>query len=410
MFKKSRRKIVAAIMSFLTLMWAGTIALIYISGYSEMSRENTELLKTHARMYSLPKVEQYMPPENPVMAPFSGGNRENTPAFRLSVFYSVALSYDGEVLATENENEDVHTDEELKELSRKIMKEKKDSGRCDDLVYYKTDKGGYILVTFMDNTLINQSAAALIRYTLIFGGCAVVLFFFFAVFAAKRIVSPLEEGYEKQKRFISDAGHELKTPVSVIGANAELLSREVGQNRWLDNIRYENDRMGSLVGQLLSLARTEREKPSFSSLDMSRLVKGETLPFESVSWERGKVLSYEIEDGICVMGDDVALRQVVSVLLDNAVAHGEGQDIRLVLKKERGSAVLSVINGGREIPEEQRKRMFERFYRGDSSRKSDGHYGLGLSIAYSSVLSHKGKTEVLCYDGLVEFRVQIPAL
>ena len=113
-----------------------------------------------------------------------------------------------------------------------------------------------------------------------------VLFFFLSVFLARKIVNPLEESYQKQRQFISDAGHELKTPVSIVSANAELLSREIGDNTWLKNIQYENERMGMLVGQLLDLARTENVTPQMEHIDFSRLVAGEALPFESVAFEK----------------------------------------------------------------------------------------------------------------------------
>lgn len=149
----------------------------------------------------------------------------------------------------------------------------------------------------MDNTIMEESVSTLFRYTLIFGGIAMVLFLFLSIFLAKKIVTPLEESYKKQKQFISDAGHELKTPVSVVSVNAELLSREIGDNQWLSNIQYENQRMGLLVSQLLQLARTENVLPQMERIDFSHLVIGESLPFESVAFEQGLVLKCEIEPG-----------------------------------------------------------------------------------------------------------------
>lgn len=264
----------------------------------------------------------------------------------------------------------------------------------------------------MDNTVINESAMTLFRYTLIFGGVALVLFFFLSVFLARKIVNPLEESYQKQKQFISDAGHELKTPVSVVSANAELLSREIGDNQWLQNIQYENERMGMLVGQLLDLARTENVTPQMEHIDLSRLVAGEALPFESVAFEKGLVLNSNIANGIGVEGNSAQLKQIVSILLDNAIRHSkERGEVWLTLTKEHGFAKLSVINKGDEIPEEQRSKIFERFYRVDTARNGeDKHYGLGLAIAKAIATSHKGYIEVGCFDGFVEFKVQIPTI
>ncbi len=412
MFKKSRRKIVAAIMTVLVLLWVGTLGVIYTSSYFEMKNQNEQLLKAHAQMYTLPKpADGTKPPSKS-----HGGNHRfdrnyaDTPRFKLSTFYTVAISCEGEILDVKNEQSTVHTDDELKALAREIVKSGSDLGAENNLAYYKTDKDGYTLVTFVDNTLLNESAWTLLRYTFIFGGAALVLFFFLSVFLARKIVNPLEESYQKQRQFISDAGHELKTPVSVVSANAELLSRELGDNQWLQNIQYENERMGLLVGQLLQLARTENVALQTEQIDFSRLVAGESLPFESVAFEKGITLSTKITPNIAVEGESSQLKQIVSILLDNAIRHSEDKgEVYLTLIKEYGFANLSVINKGEEIPIEQREQIFERFYRADNVRNGeDKHYGLGLAIAKAIAVSHKGKIGVLCYNGLVEFKVQIP--
>lgn len=415
MFKKSRRKIVAAIMSVLVLLWVGTLGVIYASSYFEMKKQNEEMLQAHAEMYTLPSAfDEITPPDKPFP------NREHgfkpdfdpqSPMFKLSTFYSVAVSYDGKILGVKNESQEVHTDDELIKSAQKIIDGSKVIGTEDNLTFYKVAKDGYILVTFMDNTVINENAMTLFRYTLIFGGVALVLFFFLSVFLAKKIVNPLEESYQKQKQFISDAGHELKTPVSVVSANAELLSREIGDNQWLQNIQYENERMGILVAELLQLARTESVKPQMEHIDFSRLVAGESLPFESVAFEKGLTLNCNITNNICVEGNSTQLKQIVSILLDNAIRHSKDKgEVYLGLIKEHGCAKLSVINKGDEISTQQREQIFERFYRADTARNSeDKHYGLGLAIAKAIVASHKGHIEVQCFDGFVEFKVQIPA-
>jgi len=414
MFKKSRRKIVAAIMSILVLLWVGTLGIIYASSYFEMKHQNEQMLKAHAQMYSLPNsFGEMMPPNRPRPDGnhgFNPGFDPQSPMFQLSTFYTVAVSYDGDILEIKNEPPTVHSNDDLKELAQRIIKDNKQYGTDDNLVFYKTDKGGYTLVTFMDNTVINESAMTLFRYTLIFGVVALVLFFFLSMYLAKRIVNPLEESYQKQKQFISDAGHELKTPVSVVSANAELLSREIGDNQWLQNIQYENERMGMLVGQLLDLARTENVTPQMEHIDFSRLVAGESLPFESVAFEKGLNLNTNITSNIGVIGNSTQLKQIVSILLDNAIRHSKGGgEVWLTLTKEHGFAKLSVINKGDEIPEEQRANIFERFYRVDTARNGeDKHYGLGLAIAKAIITSHNGHIEAQCYNGFVEFKAQIP--
>ena len=407
MFKKSRRKIVAAIMSILTVLWLGTLAVIYISSYYEVNATNLEMLAEHAALYSLSKPINGIKPGLPSV---NKGPHSETNQFKLSTFYSVAFSYNEEVLDVENDAQDVFTDEELETIARGVLSKSASSGVTNNLIYYKLDKNGYTLISFMDNTIIRESMNTLLHYTFIFGGVAIVGLYFLAVFLAKKIVQPLEESYKKQKQFISDAGHELKTPVSVVNANAELLSREIGENQWLANIQYENERMGKLITQLLDLARTENVTPQMEYVDLSHLIDGEALPFEGVAFEKGLTLRENITGGVRVYGNSTQLKQLVSIFLDNAIRHGTGgKDIWLNLTKERGHAKLSVINVGDEILEEQRAQLFERFYRVDSARNGeDKHYGLGLAIAKAITEAHHGKIEVLCYAGLVEFRAIFP--
>ena len=414
MFKKSRRKIVAAIMSVLMLLWVGTLGIIYASSYFEMKKQNEQMLLAHAQMYNLPNAfDQMMPPNGPRPdgnPGFKPGFDPESPKFQLSTFYSVAVSHKGEILEIKNDSPTVYASDDLAQMAKDIIKDGKSTGTKDNLTFLKTDKNGYVLVVFMDNTVVNESAMTLFRYTLIFGSTALVLFFFLSVFLARKIVAPLEESYQKQRQFISDASHELKTPVSVVSANAELLSRALGDNQWLQNIQYENERMGLLVGQLLDLARTENVTPQMEYIDFSRLVAGEMLPFESVAFEKGLVLNSNITNGITVEGNSTQLKQLISVLLDNAIRHSKPDgEVRLTLTKDHGTAEISVINMGDEIPAEHRERIFERFYRVDTARNGeDKHYGLGLAIAKAIVDAHHGHIEVNCYNGLVEFHVRMP--
>lgn len=431
MFKQSRRKIVAAIMSILAVIWIGTLCIIYFFSYNEVTTQNNEMLNEHLSQYMLNMPQMNDQPELggmpeteiiPDMGNASGiGNFpgmqsqqnhyfQDTPSFKLSTFYSVAISYDGEILEIRNSESGVYTDDELKEMAFNLIEGKKSSGVKNNIIYSIVDKGGYILIGFMDNTIMQEGMMTLFRYTLIFGAILMVALYFVARYLAKKIVEPLEESYEKQKQFISDAGHELKTPVSVINANAELLSREIGENQWLSNIQYENDRMGNLITQLLDLARTENVAPRMEKIDFSRLVAGEVLPFESVAFESGEMLNSSIADDVYVHGDSTQLKQLVAILVDNAIRHGKGgKEIVLSLYEEKNMAKLSVINAGAEIPVEQREKLFERFYRTDDVRNSkENHYGLGLAIAKAIVTSHKGKIDVSCYQGKVEFIASIP--
>lgn len=405
MFKRSRRRIVASILATLVLLLFGTICVIYLASYADMTNKNQWLLKQYVETYSLSGKGE---PDASAREPASG-TRVPPPRLELSTFYSVALSKGGELLKADTADVASIDEAALVQLAAEIIESGRTEGVEQNLIYRAADKGGYDLVAFLDNTVMRENTATLINYTLIFGSAALAPLFFLARWLAGRIVAPLEESYRRQKQFVSDAGHELKTPVSVVGANLELLHREIGENQWLSNIQYENERMSGLISQLLELARTENISPPMEPLDMSRLVWGETLPFEAIAYESGLRLELEIAEGVHLCGNGVQLKQLVAILLDNAIRHGApGGTVSLALREEKNCAVLSTVNDGEEIPPDQRQNLFERFYRADASHSDGRHYGLGLAIAKAIVLAHRGSIHVHCRDGKVEFSAALP--
>ena len=194
----------------------------------------------------------------------------------------------------------------------------------------------------------------------------------------------------------------------LISTNAELLSRELGENEWLANIQYENERMGDLVKQLLDLSRAEKMETPMEAVDLTRIVTGEALAFESVAFDQGKTIQSDIDEEIHVIGNPAQLTQLTSILLDNAVRHGTGSEIELSLIHQGHMAMLSAVNDGDEIPPEKLEHLFDRFYRVDEARSSDRHhYGFGLSIAKAVAEKHGGSISVSCKDGKVRFTVSI---
>lgn len=399
----------AAIMSILLILYLGTLGIIYGSSYFEVSGRNRAILEQFVTRYPLgPGEPDSMQGGRP---PMEKPSLQDAPEFKLAVFYSVEISYEDEILRINNVSNGVFSDEELAETALAVIASGRSEGTSDSLIFKTADKGGYILVGFMDNTVVRESMTTLFRYTLIFGGAAILCLFLLSVELAKRIVTPIEESYKKQRQFISDAGHELKTPISAVSANAEILSRELGEkNRWLENIKYENERMGELVGQLLELARTENVSAPKEQVDFSCLVEGEALPLESAAFEKGLDFHCSTGRGLYVVGNEIQLKQLVSILIDNAISHTEkGGGISVVLERERRWIKLSVVNDGREIPPGERDELFERFYRTDSARNSEGgHYGLGLAIAKAIVTAHFGQIDVICQNGKVSFIVSLP--
>lgn len=422
MFNKTRRKIVFAVVFSLLSLMAVTLATIYLSNRFALQRENEEMLGLYVERYSLgdrdPAASEGVDDARPDGLPDLPGGRpgprdgkpgKNEPQFQLSTFYSVAYSADGEILAVNNGNDALQSEESLLETTRSILESGKTRGKKGNMNYLVDRREDYTLVAMIDGTINDTNQSLLIRQMLVIGSAALIVLAVISVFLARRIVRPLEENDRRQKQFVSDAGHELKTPIAVISANSELLRREIGDSEWLNNVDYENERMSGLVKQLLVLSKAENGDIPKETVDLSKLVGGEALPFESFAFEKGKRIESDIEPGLSVEGDPNRLCQLVSILLDNAVCHGAGETVSLSLKKEKHNAVLAVSNEAEEMTAEQTARLFDRFYRTDGARGEAGsHYGLGLSIAKAVAEAHGGAVRASYGDGRIVFTVTLP--
>ena len=399
-------------MALLVCIFAGAITAICVVGYSAANKRSFEFLNDYTENYQLPSSD-VTGDENSGDA--DGGSSEDpneTPAFRLSTFYSVAIDGNGNVLRIENSGE-LYSDSELYLKAKEILAEEnhKAEGKDGGLVYVVSDKENYTLVAFKDITVFNDVIKIFIKIVVTFGCVTLLILCVVSFFIARSIVKPLEDSYKKQKQFVSDAGHELKTPLSAINVNADMLAREIGDNKWLSNIQYENGRMNELVQQLLILARTEKVSMPKEKLDFCRLTAGEVLPLESVAYEKNITIKTEMEESVFVYGNSAQLKQLVSILLDNAVQYSTGNEVSLAISKERRSVRLTVINEGKAMESDHKRNIFERFYRVDDSHdNSDGHYGLGLAIAKAIVTAHDGKIGVDCFDGKVCFTVTLPSV
>ena len=242
-------------------------------------------------------------------------------------------------------------------------------------------------------------------------GVSLIIIYIIAKKISKFIVQPVEETFEKQKQFISDASHELKTPLAVIEANADVLEGEVGKNKWVDYIQNEIQSMDKLINELLLLTKIEnvdniQERKIF---DVSKETEMTISMFESMAYERNVKLSSKIQENIMVKGNKEDIEHILSTLIDNAIKHTEsGTDVIVELSKEKNELIIQVKNEGKEIPEKEREKIFERFYRIDKSRnRNEKRYGLGLAIAKSTVKKYNGNIKVLYKDGFTIFKVNL---
>ena len=229
-----------------------------------------------------------------------------------------------------------------------------------------------------------------------------------------RIIKPVAQSYEKQKQFITNAGHELKTPLTIIDADAELLAMDLGENEWLQDIQLQSKRLAGLTNDLIYLSRMEEDQNQFQMIEFpfSDLVEEVTQSFGGLARKRERVLASRIQPMLTVRGDEKALRQLVSVLLDNALKHAAGEgEISLVLERQGRYLSLSVQNPA-QLSRGDLPHLFDRFYRSNASRgMAPGGFGIGLSVAKAVVAAHKGKvTATMPDDTSLQITVLLPAV
>ena len=272
---------------------------------------------------------------------------------------------------------------------------------------YLLDKNNNLII--IDNSNINHRLSSLLRFSVLIFILLEVLAGYISIMLTRWLVRPVEEAFNKQRQFVFDASHELKTPLAVIIASAEMLEKNPKEKKWLSNIKSEADRMNKLVINLLDLAKTESlpSKLKYSTVNLSKETERSILTFEGLVFEKGLEIDYDIEDNIEFSCDLDKIKELLSILLDNAIKHSyDNAKIRVNLFKEKENIILEVINNGDDIPKDKQNKIFERFYRVDEARnRNENRYGLGLAIAKNIVDIHQGKISVTSSNNYTTFKV-----
>ena len=269
-----------------------------------------------------------------------------------------------------------------------------------------------VRITFVENEDTIFHIKTIFIVSVIISIASLLAIYKLAKKVSKMIVKPVEETFEKQKQFISDASHELKTPLAVIEANSDVLENKIGKNKWINYIQNEADSMNKLINELLLLAKIENldNLKEYKQLNLSKEVEIILSMFESMAYEKQVIIKSKISENITMNGNKEDIEHIVSTLTDNAIKHTETQkEVVIELKKEKNEIILEVKNMGAPIPEEEREKIFERFYRIDKSRnRNEKSYGLGLAISKFTIEKYNGKIEVFYKDNFTVFKVTIP--
>lgn len=402
MIGKLRIKLIIASMCSLLIVLSVILGVSGILSYRKVTSDADSLLAILAENGgSFPKRE---PPagESPPPSDRHRGDRRLSPELPYELrFFSVSLAQDGTVLSVNTGKIAAVDSTDAVNFAHSVMDSGRSRGFVSDYRYTVFRSGSETHIIFLDRRreLDSFHTFLLTSTGVSIAGLAAVLLLL--IFLSGRIVKPFSENYEKQKRFITDAGHELKTPLTIIDADTEILEMDYGANEWLSDIQNQTRRLTELTNSLIMLARME-EQPETQKIEfpLSDLAEETAESFQSLAKTQNKTLECRIQPMISMYGDEKALRQLIAILLDNAVKYSqEGGSISLTLEKQKNSIRLSVFNTTPSLSRDSLEHLFDRFYRTDQSRNSrTGGYGLGLSIALAIVNAHRGKISAAARD------------
>ncbi len=345
-------------------------------------------------------------PMPPGMDRFPGFFTEETPFS--TRFFTVWIADDGKVIGTNLESVSSVTKEDAYEYATEVLSKDNERGWQGNYRYkvFKAQRGiGIVFVDGAMNRSMTRSLLFISAAVLI--GCLLIIFVVIVV-VSKRVVRPIALSYEKQKQFVTDANHELKTPLTLILTNLDIVEQELGHSEWLDDIRAEGQRMSSLVGQLTALSRLDEDdlpviKTDFSLSEVCRDTISEFTPLIE---NKGLTLTAYIQPEVALCGDEGAVRQLVTILIDNAVKYCDPTgDIYLSLTAKWQNQLI-VENSCTNVDNVELDRLFDRFYRADKARTASNSFGIGLSLAKSIAEKHGG--DIKAYKagpGRIGFRV-----
>lgn len=296
------------------------------------------------------------------------------------------------------------TDRDAFEYASRVFKEGPGFGFIDDYRYYYTtdSNSGNSIIVFIDFSREFEATFKLASLSFLVGVCCIIILLFPVYKLSKNAIRPIEKSMEKQKQFITDAGHELKTPIAIINADAEVLEMCEGENEWITSIKNQTERLDGLVKDLVTLSKLDEEKlkNKDTTFCISEIVSETAGNFETLALKNEVSMEYNITPNLMYTGNEGEIKQLVSILCDNAVKYcKKGGIIRIAVYKSGKNTVLSVFNDCDYIDKNKLDMLFDRFYRADSSRaRETGGYGIGLSIAQVIVQRHKGKITATSSD------------
>lgn len=402
MIRDLRKKFILVAMLSTMLVLTAIMGVVNFSNYREMldrADEMTALLEQNdGKFPEEPSRHEQDDTETPPAKP----ENDEKDKSRFSVetpfetrYFTVTVDENGEVTDCDLDRIAAVDEETAEEYTQTAQQKNKTTGFQGIYRYRVTETEDGAKYVFLDcrREISNFRTVLVTTISVSLLGLAAV--FVLVVIFSRMVFRPVEESIQKQKRFITDASHELKTPLTIIDANTEVMEMESGESQWTKSTRKQIQRLSGLVQQLVTLSRLDEEKglEEKCEFNLSEAVSECVQPYESLAQTREKNLTLNIEENLTYTGDERSIRQLAGILMDNAVKYSsENGNITLTLKKKGKKIFLEVYNDADDLPQGKLDVLFERFYRLDSSRNSGtGGSGIGLSVAKAIVQAHKGK-------------------
>ena len=317
-------------------------------------------------------------------------------------YFSVTLSMAGTVLESDTAQIAAVTAKEAEAIAQRLFETGQTDGYYVNYKYLMQPMDGNVQYVFLDCTTDRTAAENFLQTSLLVALCGIAVFYLLVMLLSGWVIKPMAASYDKQKEFITNAGHELKTPLAVIGSCTDVLELEQGENKWITGIRDQVARLGVLTGELVALARMDEGKAlDREEFDLSQAVQEELEQFRVSVERRGLALSLDIQSGVLYRGNQTSLRQLAAILGDNAVKYTAPEgEISFRLTKKGRKVCLTGTNPADGLEPGDQSRLLERFYRGDTSHSSEtSGYGIGLSLAASIAAAHGGKIDACSEDG-----------
>ena len=396
MIKKLRIKLVTASMFSLFVVILVIMCTIAVLNYKKIADDADSTLSILIKNNGVfPKTEPYSTARPGSEEPHRGRHLSSPELPYESRYFSVTLDEKGNVISSDTGKIAAVDSDTAIEYAQSVYESGKSGGFLGYYRYAVHTSGTETRFIFLDCRRSLDTFYAFVRTGISISLTGLFSVLVLLIFLSGRIVKPFIENYEKQKRFITDAGHELKTPLTIINADAEILEMDTGDNEWIRDIKSQTQRLADLTESLILLSRMEEKHTPDHMIEfpLSDLAEETLASFQALAKTRNKEITGKIQPMLSMRGDEKAIRRLISILLDNAVKYSEKDGrISLTLEKQKNSVCLTVFNTTPCISRENLEHLFDRFYRTDKSRNSQtGGYGLGLSIAAAIVNAHRGR-------------------